>query len=325
MADYAVKDISLADYGRKEIGMAEIEMPGLMAIREEYAAAPAAQGRAHRRLAAHDHPDRRADRDAGGARAPRCAGSAATSSRPRITPPPPSPPPAFRCSPIRARRWRNTGTITDRMMDWPGGQTPNMILDDGGDATMLVLIGAKAETDPSVPRQAGQRGRGNLLRHDQEAPRQGPELLLEDPRRHPRRLRGDDHRRDAALPAAGARASCRSRRSTSTTASPSRKFDNKYGTRESLVDAIRRGTDVMMAGKVAIVCGYGDVGKGSAQSLRGRRRPRAGHRSRSDLRAAGGDGRLRGRDARGCRPPRRHRRVAPPATRTSSPSTTCAA
>ena len=70
------------------------------------------------------------------------------------------------------------------------------------------------------------------------------------------------------------------------------KFDNKYGCKESLVDGIRRATDVMMAGKVAVVCGYGDVGKGSAASLQRRGRPREGHRSRPDLRAAGGDGRL---------------------------------
>ena len=85
---------------------------------------------------------------------------------------------------------------------------------------------------------------------------------------HQGRLRRDHHRRAPPLRDGREAASCRSRPSTSTTASPSRKFDNLYGCRESLVDAIRRGTDVMLAGKVAVVCGYGDVGKGSAASLR---------------------------------------------------------
>ena len=87
-ADYKVKDISLAEWGRKEIAMAEDEMPGLMAIRAEYGASQAAGGRAHRRLPAHDDPDRGADRDAAARSAPRCAGRRATSSPPRTTPPP---------------------------------------------------------------------------------------------------------------------------------------------------------------------------------------------------------------------------------------------
>ena len=103
-SDYVVKDIGLADWGRKEIAIAETEMPGLMAMREEFGPAAAAEGRAHRRLAAHDHPDRGADRDAHRRSAPTCAGPPATSTRPRTTPPPPSPPPAPRSSPSRARR-----------------------------------------------------------------------------------------------------------------------------------------------------------------------------------------------------------------------------
>ena len=102
------------------------------------------------------------------------------------------------------------------------------------------------------------------------------------------------------------------------------KFDNLYGCRESLVDGIRRGTDVMMAGKVAMVAGFGDVGKGSAASLRKAGCRVHGLRGRSDLRAAGGDGGLRGR--RPWKTPRRAPTSSspPPATRTSSPSTTCA-
>jgi S-adenosylhomocysteine hydrolase len=107
--DYIVKDIALADYGRKEIGMAEIEMPGLMAIREEYAAAQPLKGA---RIAGSLHMTIQTAVliETLWRSAPRCAGSAATSSRPRTTPPPPSPPPASRSSPRRARRSRNTGT-----------------------------------------------------------------------------------------------------------------------------------------------------------------------------------------------------------------------
>ncbi|MGN6489438.1 MAG: adenosylhomocysteinase, partial [Devosia sp.] len=157
---------------------------------------------------------------------------------------------------------------TDRMMDWPGGTTPNMILDDGGDATMLVLTGAKAETDPSVldnPHSEEEEVFFALIK----------KRLAKDPSFYSRikaaikgvseetttgvmRLYQLQQKGELPFPAINV--------NDSVTKS---KFDNKYGTRESLVDAIRRGTDVMLAGKVAIVCGYGDVGKGSAQSLRG--------------------------------------------------------
>ena len=103
-SDCAIADLSLADWGRKEIRIAETEMPGLMAIREEFAAKPAAEGRAHHRLPAHDDPDRGAGRDAAGAGRRGALGLAATSSRRRTTPPPRSPPAARRCSPTRARR-----------------------------------------------------------------------------------------------------------------------------------------------------------------------------------------------------------------------------
>jgi adenosylhomocysteinase len=143
--DYIVKDISLAEFGRKEISLAETEMPGLMATREEYGPQAAPEGRAHRGLAAHDDPDRGADRDAGGARRRHSAGSPATSIRRRTTPRRRSLRPAFPCSRSRARASRNTGDYTAKLFDWHGGGTPNMILDDGGDATMLVHHGLRAE------------------------------------------------------------------------------------------------------------------------------------------------------------------------------------
>ncbi len=186
-------------------------------------------------------------------------------------------------------------------------------------------IGARAEAGEDVLSNPAVGGRGNPRSPRSRSGMQAsPGLLHQAARRDPRRDRGNHDRRQPPLPAAARRACCPSRRSTSTTRVTKSKFDNKYGCKESLVDGIRRGTDVMMAGKVAVVCGYGDVGKGSARFAARRRRPRQGHGSRPDLRAAGRHGRFRGGDARGRgrRPPTSS--SPPPATRTSSRSTTCA-
>ena len=122
--DYKVADITLADWGRKEIDIAEHEMPGLMSIRKKYAAAKPLERRARHRLAAHDHPDGRADRDAEGPRRRRALGVAATSSRPRTTPPPRSPRPARRCSPGRARSLEEYWDCTLDALTFPGGKGP---------------------------------------------------------------------------------------------------------------------------------------------------------------------------------------------------------
>jgi adenosylhomocysteinase len=158
--------------------------------------------------------------------------------------------------------------FTDRMMDWPGGRTPNLILDDGGDATMLVLTGARAETDPSILDKPGNEEeeiffatiRKRLAKSPNFYSRIRAEIrgVSEETTTGVMRLYQLQERGELPFPAINV--------NDSVTKS---KFDNKYGTRESLVDAIRRGTDVMLAGKVAIVCGYGDVGKGSASSLQG--------------------------------------------------------
>ena len=149
MADYAVKDISLADYGRKEIGMAEIEMPGLMAIREEFAGGKPLEGA---RIAGSLHMTIQTavlieTLVALGAevRWVSCNifstqdHAAAAIAKAGIS--------VFA---HKGETLQEYWDFTDRMMDWPGGQTPNMILDDGGDATMLILTGAKAEKDPSI-------------------------------------------------------------------------------------------------------------------------------------------------------------------------------
>ena len=224
-ADYKVADISLAEFGRKEIHLAEHEMPGLMAMREEYGAQQPLEGRAHHGLAAHDDPDRRADRDARRARRRGALGLAATSSRPRTTPRRRSPRPASRSSPGRARRSRSTGGAPSRRSRWPGRRRP--------------------EHDPRRRRRRhaarpqgrrvreGRRGAGpdpGRLRGVPGHPRRCSQRTLEeDPQRwtriaaeHPGRHRGDHHRRAPPLPDAGGGRRCCSRRSTSTTRSRSR-------------------------------------------------------------------------------------------------------
>jgi adenosylhomocysteinase len=267
MADYAVKDISLADFGRKEIEMAEIEMPGLMAIREEYAGSQPLKGA---RVAGSLHmtiqtavlietlvalgADVRwvscnifSTQDHAAAAIAK-AGIAVFAHK--------------------GETLEEYWDFTDRMMDWPGELTPNMILDDGGDATMLVLTGAKAESDPSILAKPGNEEEeiffATIKKRLAKTPgfyskiRAAIRGVSEETTTGVMRLYQLHERGELPFPAINV--------NDSVTKS---KFDNKYGTRESLVDAIRRGTDVMLAGKVAIVCGYGDVGKGSAASLQG--------------------------------------------------------
>ncbi|VAW20970.1 Adenosylhomocysteinase [hydrothermal vent metagenome] len=265
--DYAVKDISLADFGRKEIAMAEIEMPGLMSIRQEFKASQPLKGA---RIAGSLHMtiqtavliETLVDLGAQVRWASCNIYSTQDHAAAAI---------AAAGIPVFAHKGETLEEywdFADQILDWGNGETANLILDDGGDATMLVLNGAKAETDPSViahpkseeeeyfaaqvkKRLAAKPGfyskvRANILG------------VSEETTTGVMRLYQLHENGDLPFPAINV--------NDSVTKS---KFDNKYGCRESLVDAIRRGTDVMMAGKVAIVCGYGDVGKGSAQSLAG--------------------------------------------------------
>ena len=157
---------------------------------------------------------------------------------------------------------------THRIFEWADGGTPNMILDDGGDATLLLHLGMQAESDIGRAQASRQRGRGSAVRRHQEAAEGAARLVLQDlprrskasPRRPPPACTGSirwPRKAGLMFPAINV--------NDSVTKS---KFDNLYGCRESLVDGIRRGTDVMMSGKVAMVAGFGDVGKGSAASLR---------------------------------------------------------
>jgi len=265
--EYAVRDLSLAEWGRTEIEMAEIEMPGLMAIRREFAAAQPLKGA---RIAGSLHMTiqtavlietlvalgadvRWASCNIFSTQDHAAAAIAAAGI------------PVFA---HKGETLEEYWDFADRILDWGNGETANMILDDGGDATMLVLTGAKAETDPSVldhpkseeeeyfaaqakKRIAAEPGFYSKVRENLRG-------VSEETTTGVMRLYQLAERGELPFPAINV--------NDSVTKS---KFDNKYGCRESLVDAIRRGTDVMMAGKVAIVCGYGDVGKGSAQSLAG--------------------------------------------------------
>jgi adenosylhomocysteinase len=264
--DYAVKDISLADFGRKELDIAEIEMPGLMAIRAEYAAAQPLKGA---RIAGSLHMTIQTavlieTLVALGAEVrwvscnifstqDHAAAAIAAAGIPVFA--------------HKGETLEEYWDFTDRMMDWPG-TTPNMILDDGGDATMYILTGAKAEKDISVLAKPGNEEEeiffATIRRRLEKSPgffsriKEAIRGVSEETTTGVMRLYQLHAKGELPFPAINV--------NDSVTKS---KFDNKYGTRESLVDAIRRGTDVMMAGKVAVVCGYGDVGKGSAESLRG--------------------------------------------------------
>ncbi len=265
--DYVVADISLAGWGRKEIEMAEVEMPGLMATREEYGPQQPLKGA---RIAGSLHMTIQTavlieTLVALGAEV-RWAScnifstqdhAAAAIAEQNI--------PVFA---VKGETLEEYWDYCDRILDWGNGETANMILDDGGDATMLVLLGAKAETDPSVlenPQNEEEEAFfATIKRRLAESPgwfskvRDAIKGVSEETTTGVNRLYQLQKKGDLPFPAINV--------NDSVTKS---KFDNKYGCRESLVDAIRRGTDVMMAGKVAVVCGYGDVGKGSAQSLAG--------------------------------------------------------
>ena len=265
--DYVVADISLADWGRKELVIAETEMPGLMAIREEFTASQPLKGA---RIAGSLHMTiqtavlietlvalgaevRWASCNIFSTQDQAAAAIAAQNI------------PVFA---TKGETYEEYWDYCDRILDWGNGETANLILDDGGDATMLVLLGAKAENDPSVIANPSNDEEvamfATIKRRLEKTPgwyskvRDNIKGVSEETTTGVHRLYAIQKKGDLPFPAINV--------NDSVTKS---KFDNKYGCRESLVDGIRRGTDVMMAGKVAIVCGYGDVGKGSAQSLAG--------------------------------------------------------
>ena len=264
--DYKVADISLAGWGRKEIEMAESEMPGLMSIREEHGAAQPLKGA---RIAGSLHMTiqtavlietlqalgaevRWASCNIFSTQDHAAAAIAATGT------------------PVYAYKGETLEEYWDyarKIFEWSDGGTPNMILDDGGDATMLVHLGKAAEQDASVldnPDSEEAEFMFALIKKTlAEKPGWFAELadniqgVTEETTTGVLRLYDMEKKGTLEFSAINV--------NDSVTKS---KFDNKYGCRESLVDGIRRATDVMMAGKVAVVAGFGDVGKGSAESLR---------------------------------------------------------
>jgi adenosylhomocysteinase len=266
-ADFVVKDLSLATWGRMEITMAETEMPGLMACREEFGPSQPLKGA---RIAGSLHMTiqtavlietlqalgaevRWASCNIFSTQDHAAAAIAANGT------------PVFA---VKGETLPEYWDYCDRIFDWPGGETANMILDDGGDATLYILLGARAEAgaarldDPASEeeealfaqiktRMAASPGWFTKMRDTIRG-------VTEETTTGVHRLYELKAKGELPFPAINV--------NDSVTKS---KFDNKYGCRESLVDGIRRATDIMMAGKTAVVCGYGDVGKGSAASLRG--------------------------------------------------------
>ncbi|MFO1304226.1 MAG: adenosylhomocysteinase [Burkholderiales bacterium] len=265
-ADFKVADLSLADWGRKEIRIAETEMPGLMAIREEFAPEQPLRGA---RIAGSLHMTIQTavlieTLQALGAEVrwascniystqDHAAAAIAKNGTPVF---------AFKGESL-VEYW----DFTHRIFEWPGHDGPNMILDDGGDATLLVHLGTQAESDPSCIAHATNEEETALF----DAIRA---RLAKDPRYYSKLKAGikgvteettTGVKRLYAMHKEGKLGFPAINVNDSVTKS---KFDNLYGCRESLVDGIKRATDVMVAGKVAVVAGYGDVGKGSAQALR---------------------------------------------------------
>jgi adenosylhomocysteinase len=266
MADYVVKDIGLADWGRKELDMAETEMPGLMAIRKEYGAKKPLKGA---RIAGSLHMTIQtgvlietlkalgADVRWASCNIYSTQDHAAAAIAKAGTP-------VFA---IKGESLTEYWDYTHKIFEWGDGGAPNMILDDGGDATLLVHLGIRAEKDPSLVSKPTNEEEEvlykSILKTNKEKPGWYAKLgasirgVTEETTTGVHRLYQMEKEGKLLWPAINV--------NDSVTKS---KFDNLYGCRESLVDGIRRGTDVMMSGKVAMVAGFGDVGKGSAASLR---------------------------------------------------------
>jgi len=264
--DYHVADISLAGWGRREIAIAETEMPGLMAIREEYAAKQPLKGA---RITGSLHMTIQTavlieTIKALGADV-RWASCNIFSTQDHAAA-------AIAAAEIPVFAYKGESLTeyweyTHKIFEWPDGGFTNMILDDGGDATLLLHLGARAEKDIHVLDKPGSEEERILFASIKKRLASQPgwyserldavKGVTEETTTGVHRLYQMHNRGDLKFPAINV--------NDSVTKS---KFDNLYGCRESLVDGIKRATDVMIAGKVAVVAGYGDVGKGSAQALR---------------------------------------------------------
>ena len=266
MNDYIVADINLADWGRKELSIGESEMPGLMALREEFGHSRPLEG-AHIAGCLHMTVQTAVLIEtliALGAdvRWSSCNifstqdHAAAAIAKMGV--------------PVFAKKGETLEeywAYVDKIFDWPGNKVANMILDDGGDATMYVLLGANLEAGENILENPASEEeiylKKQILKRQSASPgwftrqRDAIKGVSEETTTGVLRLYQLAEQGKLPFPAINV--------NDSVTKS---KFDNLYGVRESLVDGIRRATDVMLAGKVAVVCGFGDVGKGSAASLR---------------------------------------------------------
>ncbi|WP_295612444.1 adenosylhomocysteinase [uncultured Lamprocystis sp.] len=267
--DYKVADMSLADWGRKEMRIAETEMPGLMALRKKYGQSKPLTGA---RITGSLHMTIQTavlieTLVQLGAQV-RWASCNIFSTQDHAAA-------AIAAAGVPVYAWKGESLedywwCTEQVVNWPDGGGPNMILDDGGDATLLVHKGVEFEKAGRVPAPTADDNEewtailGVLSRTFQRDPRHWHHLaeaikgVTEETTTGVHRLYEMAKAGNLLFPAMNV--------NDSVTKS---KFDNLYGCRESLVDGIKRATDVMIAGKIAMVCGYGDVGKGSAQSLRG--------------------------------------------------------
>jgi adenosylhomocysteinase len=265
--DYVIADISLADWGRKEIEIAETEMPGLMACREEFGDKKPLKGA---RITGSLHMTIQTavlieTLKALGAEIRWASCNIFSTQDHAAAAIAEAGVPVFA---IKGETLEEYWTYTDRIFQWADGGLSNMILDDGGDATMYILIGARAEAGEDVLSSPGSEEEEILFAQIKKRMAATPGFftkqreairgVTEETTTGVNRLYQLQKKGLLPFPAINV--------NDSVTKS---KFDNKYGCKESLVDGIRRGTDVMMAGKVAVVCGYGDVGKGSAASLKG--------------------------------------------------------
>ena len=266
-SDYHVADISLADWGHKEIRIAETEMPGLMAIRKEYANTKPLKGA---RIAGSIHMT---IQTAVLIETLRALGAEVRWVSCNIFSTQDHAAAAIADQGISVFAYKGETLeeywdYTHRIMTWSDGGSPNMILDDGGDATLLLILGSKAEKDSSVIENPGSEEEVCMFASIKKRLAEDSNFysrtlssiqgVTEETTTGVQRLYQMKKKGELPFPAINV--------NDSVTKS---KFDNLYGCRESLVDGIKRATDVMVAGKVALVLGYGDVGKGSAQSLRG--------------------------------------------------------
>jgi adenosylhomocysteinase len=264
--DYKVADLHLADWGRKEIKIAETEMPGLMAIRAEFAAQQPLRGA---RIAGSLHMTIQTavlieTLQALGAQVrwascniystqDHAAAAIAASGTPVFA--------------VKGESLEEYWEYSHKIFEWPNAEPANMILDDGGDATLLLHLGTQAESDPAVLRSPGSEEETVLFAAIKAK-------LAQEPKWYSTRLariRGVTEETTTGVKRLYQMAKDGLLKFPAINVNDSvtkSKFDNLYGCRESLVDGIKRATDVMIAGKVAVVAGYGDVGKGSAQALR---------------------------------------------------------